>query len=128
MVYLDTSVALAQLLAEDRRPAPTLWDASLVSSRLLSFELLTAVNNRRSSSDVVAAARGMIARIALLELIPEIVERANEAFPIPVRSLDALHLASVSFLIAQGVDVLLATYDARMRSAAERLEIPLAPI
>ena len=39
MIYLDTSVVLAQLLAEDRIPPAGLWRQSLVSSRLLQYEL-----------------------------------------------------------------------------------------
>ena len=34
MIYLDSSVALAYLLAEDRFPPDGLWDEQLVSSRL----------------------------------------------------------------------------------------------
>ena len=46
MIYLDTSVALAHLLAEDREPAESLWQQPLVSSRLLEYELWTRVNAR----------------------------------------------------------------------------------
>ena len=35
MIYLDTSVALAHLLAEDRRPPDALWSETLVSSPAL---------------------------------------------------------------------------------------------
>jgi hypothetical protein len=34
MIYLDSSVALACMLAEDRFPPDELWDEQLVSSRL----------------------------------------------------------------------------------------------
>jgi len=34
MIYLDSSVALAYLLAEDRYPSRALWEHSIVSSRL----------------------------------------------------------------------------------------------
>ena len=36
MIYLDTSVALAWLLTEDRQPSASFRDGTLVSSRLLS--------------------------------------------------------------------------------------------
>jgi len=36
VIYLDTSVALAHLLAEDRSPPSQLWDQTLISSRLLT--------------------------------------------------------------------------------------------
>ena len=42
LVYLDTSVALAHLLAEDRRPPAGLWQEELVTSRLLEYEVCLA--------------------------------------------------------------------------------------
>ena len=44
MIYLDSSVALAYLLAEDRFPSDLLWDQPLVSSRLLECEVWNRVN------------------------------------------------------------------------------------
>jgi uncharacterized protein len=64
-------------------------------------------------------------RLALLELARPVLERALDPFPIAVRTLDALHLASVEFLRAQNVAVSLATYDSRMSKAAKRMRIPL---
>ena len=46
LIYLDSSVALAQLLAEDRTPPETLWQESLVASRLLEYEVWNRVNAR----------------------------------------------------------------------------------
>src|SRR6516225_7942858 len=39
VIYLDSSVALAHLLVEDRFPAEDLWRQQLVSSRLLEYEV-----------------------------------------------------------------------------------------
>jgi hypothetical protein len=39
VIYLDTSVALAHLLAEDRELPPVLWTEPLISSRLLEYEI-----------------------------------------------------------------------------------------
>ena len=38
MIYLDTSVALAHLLAKDRAPPDALWQEPLIASRLLEYE------------------------------------------------------------------------------------------
>lgn len=51
MVYLDTSAALAHLLAEDRVPPDSLWDQPLVSSRLLEYELWNRLHARGSTAD-----------------------------------------------------------------------------
>jgi antitoxin (DNA-binding transcriptional repressor) of toxin-antitoxin stability system len=39
LIYLDSSVALAQLFGEGRSPPDALWQEPLVSSRLLEFEV-----------------------------------------------------------------------------------------
>lgn len=83
MIYLDTSVALAHLLAEDRCPPPSLWEEDLFSSRLL---------------------------------------------PGPVRTLDALHLASAVFLRAQGQQVAVASYDDRLLTVARQLGFQIADV
>lgn len=128
MIYVDTSVALAHLLAEDREPPAALWEEELVASRLLTYELWTRLHARdlaRSHGDV---ARRLISRVGLLELSPEVLDRALQPFPTPVRTLDALHLASVSFLTERGFDAVLATYDERLRGAAEAMGIAIYPL
>ena len=56
------------------------------------------------------AARELLARVSLLELSPPLLTRALESFPTPLRTLDALHLASMEFLRRQGQRVQLACY------------------
>jgi predicted nucleic acid-binding protein len=126
VIYLDTSVALAEVLAEDRKPDPAIWREPLVASRLLQYEMWGRVHARGLVATHGETVRDLLARISFLELAPPVLARALDPFPTPVRTLDALHLASVEFLRAQRVDVALATFDARMRSAALALGIPLA--
>lgn len=128
MIYLDTSVALAHLLAEDRRPPPTLWDEILVSSRLLEYELWTRVHARQLAASHGDSVRALLGRVAFLELTPLVLSRALDPFPEPVRTLDALHLSSIEFLRARGQRVELATYDERMLSAARALGVPRTPL
>ena len=125
MIYLDTSVALAHLLAEDQRPPAELWGEELVSSRLLEYELWNRLHARRLAGTHADVARLLMARLAWLELLPRVLERALQPFPAPVRTLDALHLASISFLREHGKDVALATYDKRMARAAGAMRIPI---
>lgn len=124
MIYLDTSVALAQLFAEDRRPSPALWDELLVSSRLLEYELWTRVHARRLADSHGDAVRALLGRIGFLELVPQVLSRALEPFPAAVRTLDALHLASIEFLRDRGQQVELASYDERLLNAARSLGVP----
>jgi predicted nucleic acid-binding protein len=126
VIYLDTSVALAQLLGEDRHPQPELWEGSLVTSRLLEYELFVRLHARHLGRSHADAAHQLVARLALIELSPPVLARALEPFPLELRTLDALHLASLEFLRSQGVEVALASYDTRMLAAARALAIPLA--
>lgn len=128
MIYVDTSVALAHLLAEDREPVDSLWSETLVSSRLLEYELWNRLHARGSAVTHGDAARELLQRLAFLELAPPVLTRALEPFPVPVRTLDALHLASIEFLRAQRQEVSLASYDVRMIDAARKLGIPIAEI
>ena len=124
MIYLDTSVALAQLLAEDARPPARLWHESLVSSRLLEYELWVRLHARGLGRSHGDAALDLLSRLAFLELTPPVLERALEPFPVAVRTLDAMHLASMAFLHARGVKLTLASYDGRLSVAASALGIP----
>lgn len=127
MIYLDTSVALAWLLVEDRRPPTGLWAESPVSSRLLEYEVWNRLNARRLAESHGEAARALIGHLALLELAPPVLARALEPFPetVQVRTLDALHLASCVYLCDLGQTVTLASYDRRMNAAARAMDIPV---
>jgi hypothetical protein len=128
MIYVDTSVVLAQLLAEDRMPSIQLWQETLVSSRLLIYELWTRIHARGLAESHGELARQSTGQIALLELIPPVLARALEPFPVPVRTLDALHLASLEFLRSQGQKIELSSYDERMIHCARLLHIPLCKL
>jgi len=128
VIYLDTSVALAHLLAEDRCPPDDLWTEELWSSRLLEYELWNRIHARdlaRSHSDL---ARLLLARVSLVELDQAVLSRALQPFPVPTRTLDALHLASASYLRERGADVRVATYDERLAEAAEGIGLRLYPV
>lgn len=128
MIYLDTSVVLAQLLAEDRVPPVELWDEVLVTSRLAVYETWTRIHARRLGASHGDGVRTLFGRVALIELVAPVLTRALEPFPAPVRTLDALHLASIEFLREQGLTVTLATYDERLRMGAMALGVALHPL
>ena len=125
MIYLDSSVALCHLLTEDRLVPEQLWQESLVSSRLLEYEIWTRINARRLARSHGVHVRALVGRVAFVELTPPVLARALEPFPKPVRTLDALHLASIDFLRKQGQTVTLASYDSRLIGAARALRIPI---
>ena len=121
MIYLDTSVALAHLLAEDRRPPNPLWAEELWSSRLLEYELWNRIHARDLTRSHGDSLRLLLARISLIELDPIVLARALQPFPAPTRTLDALHLASATWLRERGATVRLATYDGRLAAASRAI-------
>lgn len=129
MIYVDSSVVLAQLLAEDRFPDPAFWqDGPLVSSRLLEYEVWNRINGRGLGLSHGDDVRLLLGRLAFLELAPSVLARALEPFPTEVRTLDALHLASIEFLRGLGQRPVLATYDRRLADAATSLDVSLAKL
>lgn len=128
MIYIDSSVVLAHLLAEIRRPPEHIWVESLVASRLVEYEVWNRLHAGGRAETHGEAAEEAIGQIALLELSPVILARALSAFPVPVRTLDALHLASLDYLREQRQSVELATYDRRMAEAARAMGIPVRPL
>lgn len=128
MIYLDTSVALAQLLAEDRRPPEALWGEPLVSSRLLEYEIWNRIHARGLAASHGALVRQLLARLAMLELVRPVLARALEPFAVPVRTLDALHLASALFLHSRGERMRVASYDDRFLEAARTLKLEPYPL
>lgn len=125
MIYLDTSVALAQLLGEDRRPPARLWQEPLFSSRLLEYELWSRAHARKLTIRQQEEVAAFVEQVSLVELAPTVLERALQPFPSPVRTLDALHLATLDFLHRNGRPVRLASYDDRMNTAASRMKFKL---
>jgi len=128
VIYLDTSVVLAHLLAEDRQPPPSLWTGVLVASRLLEYEAWNRVHARGLTRSHSEPLRLLLARVAFVELAPPVLARALDPFPVAVRTLDAIHLASIDFLRTQGQPVSLASYDDRMLSAARAMRIPIVAL
>lgn len=126
MIYVDTSVGLAQLMAEDRCPPAEFWENELVTSRLFEYELWTAIHRQRLERTHGPAARRMIESLAMAELSRGVLQRATEPFPSPIRTLDAIHLATLLFLREQGLALELATYDRRLSEAAQALGVSLA--
>lgn len=125
MIYVDSSVALAHLLAESHRPPVALWAEALVSSRLLIYEVWTRLHALGLGRSHLEPAAAILARFELVDLDEEVLARCLEPFPQPVRTLDALHLASADFLRSRGVEIEIATYDLRLAAAATAIGLPL---
>ena len=125
LTYVDSSVALAQLFREPRAPGQSFWLAPKVSSRLLEYEIWNRLHAHDRGGSHGGMARDLLRGVELLDLSGRILLRALQAFPVPVRTLDGLHLATIEFLRGSGEEIELASYDRRLTAAAEALDIPI---
>ncbi|TMJ53174.1 MAG: type II toxin-antitoxin system VapC family toxin [Alphaproteobacteria bacterium] len=128
VIYLDSSVVLAHLLIEERRPAAAFWQQVSVSSRLLEYEVWSRIGARGLGQSHREEVRASLAKIGMIELTRLSLRRALEPFPVAVRTLDALHLATMDFIRESGEPVQLASYDNRLIAAAEALGITPAAL
>ena len=128
MIYLDTSVALAALFDEPRKPATEFWTQAMVSSRLLQYELLVRFNALGTAPEPIGKARVFLEGVMLIDLDQPTLARALQPFPFVIRTLDAIHLATMDFLRGQGLDLEVATYDRRLAETAKAMGFELANV
>jgi uncharacterized protein with PIN domain len=138
-LYVDSSAVLAALFNEDGAAdvQRCLDDASLIfTSVLTSVECSRSIVRARalhriSNIESLALARSLSEaerawnRMAIDDVV---VERARDAFPVePIRSLDAIHLASALLALDAFGSMSVLTLDARMRETARALDLALLP-
>ena len=128
MTYIDSSVALAYVLAEARMPTQDFWDSTLVSSRLLAYEVWNRLHKGPLTRTIEDGARALLSGIELIDLSEAVLARALEPWPTPLHTLDALHLATAEYLRRQGEAVELASYDGRLIAAAQAIGLPIAEL
>ena len=126
MIYIDSSVLLAHLLMEERRPLVPFWEQISVSSRLLEYEVWNRIWARRLGQSHQDEVQAILRKIEMIELTRLSLRRALEPFPVSVRTLDAIHLATMDFIRGSGELVQLASYDNRLIAAARALGIEIA--
>lgn len=138
-LYAESSAVLAWLLDEDsaadvRRSLAaaeiivasdlTLIECDRVILRAAALGQLTEAEAADRRAHLTAAA----SQWQILRVAPEIVERARQPFPgEPIRTLDAIHLASVLVARAAIVGLRLLSLDDRVRKAAKKLGLDIIP-
>ena len=102
IAYLDSSALLDIVLGGSRTPAGLLDFEAFVSSELLAVECLRTIDRLRVqgalSADEAVARRTMtmdwLEAVDLVVLERSILSRASEPLPVPLGTLDAIHLAT----------------------------------
>lgn len=118
MIYIDSSVLLAALFSESKAPPRSIWAEKLVSSTLLEYETINRVHAREGDRN---AAESLLAGVDLLDLSAARLARALSPFPLPVGTLDGLHLSTMDYLARRGQSLSLASYDKRFVACARAL-------
>jgi hypothetical protein len=128
VIYVDSSIALARLLSEVRSPSEAVWREHLVSSRLLEYEVWNRIHAYRLTDTHGGNTSDLLALVNMLDMTRPVLARALTPFPVPLRTLDGLHLATAEYLYRQDGSLELGSYDEDMKLAATALGIPLAEI
>jgi predicted nucleic acid-binding protein len=139
ILYADSSAVLAWLLGEPRAniTAAALQDADLVvTSVLTGAECSRAIlrgaalgaMDRTQARVLVQALEQWESGCDRLEIGERVLERSRAPFPKePVRTLDAIHLASASLVHTEIGPVTVLSYDDRVRSNAAAMGMALLP-
>ena len=138
-LYAESSAVLAWLLDEQTAPAVrrllgeaevivasdlTLIECDRVLLRAVALKELTEAEAADRRAHLIAAA----AHWQVLRIAAEIADRARQPFPgDPIRTLDAIHLASLLVARSAIVGLRLLSLDERVRQAANGLGVAVEP-
>ncbi|HXU46721.1 MAG TPA: type II toxin-antitoxin system VapC family toxin [Thermoanaerobaculia bacterium] len=138
-LYAESSAVLSWLLDEPTGDAAGACLAAaewVVTSELTLLEVRRSLERGRASGrlddDASARARADLAEAsagwAVIRIVPELLDRAGRSFPVePVRTLDALHLASALAVRDGTPDLAILSLDQRIRDNAREMRFPLVP-
>ncbi|MFA6505434.1 MAG: PIN domain-containing protein [Treponemataceae bacterium] len=138
IAYLDSSVVLRHILKGEVSIRHAFAVGRVASSELLEVECRRVIHRCRmegelSDEGLVSAMdrlEAVLAGLSLMELSAKVTRRAMNAFPVSVKTLDALHLSSALALSDASPEetVLVFTHAAAMNRCAKALgfRAPLA--
>ncbi len=138
-LYAESSAVLAWLLDESTAPAVrrllreagvivasdlTLIECDRVLLRAVALKELTEAEAADRRAHLIAAS----AHWQILRVAAEIVDRARQPFPgDPIRTLDAIHLASLLVARSAVAGLRLLSLDEHVRQAAKGLGVAVEP-
>ncbi|HVR69945.1 MAG TPA: type II toxin-antitoxin system VapC family toxin [Vicinamibacteria bacterium] len=138
-LYAESSAVLCWLLDEARATevrAPLGAAELVLASSLTLIEcdrvLIRAVAMKLLPEAMAAERRAVLARTAdhwvVFDLDAEVTDRARRPFPAePIRTLDAIHLATAVLARAMVPDLALLSLDERVRGSAEQMGFRIVP-
>ena len=127
IAYLDTSALLRIVLREPGALEDLRSYEALVSSELIGVESARTIDRLRiqgslttqEAAERTRAVNEWLEAVDLVLLRPPVLSRASEPMPIPIGTLDALHLATaLIWRDRMGPLPVMATHDAALGAAA----------
>jgi len=134
--YVETSALLRVVLEGDETLQPLLLAGTCYTSALTFAEARRAIRRARSTGRLGRAgaqiARRRVAELeSWSEIIPigeDVLRGTGEEFPVePVRTLDAIHLATMQLLAETLPELDVVSADERVRENAKALGIKVVP-
>lgn len=125
--YVDSSVILRFLLNADRTLGKALEFTAVGSSELLRIECnrallryrLEGLINDMELRDTMDHLEKVLAGFSIVEITRAVKQRASEAFPTTIGTLDAIHLASaIIWREHADEEVMIMTFDKQMAVCA----------
>ena len=134
-VYIDASVILRRVLNQPGALRHVEWETAF-ASELIAVELYRTVNNLRITGEASFESQALLreavqASVAALDLVPLdhiVLNHAGGPFATPIRTLDAIHLAT-ALLWADHFDgsLTLLTHDRQLAVAARASGLAVHP-
>lgn len=127
IAYLDSSVILRLVLGQSKRLAAWKSIRRGVASAIVEVECLRTLDRLRLLEDISdheiairrEAAFRLLAEIEIVEVGRPVLSRAAQAFPTPLGTLDAIHLATAILWKETGNhDLVMATHDSALALAS----------
>jgi predicted nucleic acid-binding protein len=135
-LYVETSALLRVVLEADEALRPQLLRESCFTSALTFAEAARAVIRARRQGRLDAPAALEASRrfaefgrsCGIVPVDQAVLERAARQYPVePVRTLDAIHLATVLLLSGAAIALDVASCDRRIRDNAKQLGFAVVP-
>lgn len=132
IAYVDSSVLLRFVLGQPDPLTELLRYDDRVTSFIAEVECLRALESARSrgqlsvgeAADRRRVAYSQLRRMRRLILSHAVVRRASEPYPVALKTLDAIHLASALILRdRQAPDLVFATHDLQLGRAAATMDL-----
>jgi predicted nucleic acid-binding protein len=134
IAYVDSSVVVRFVLNEPGRLVELVSVDEKLTSQLTQLECLRALDRARIAEGLepdVILARSLVLfehlrRMKRVAVSRAVLDRGGQAFPLPVKALDAIHLATALQLRERGrPDLVFATHDRRQGKTALALGFPV---